>query len=132
MKTTDQGTGRIEPMVMFRPASEIAKLLHEEWRKNHVGGCKQISLGNDCLCHLCLIDSLQYIAELNRKARQAFRFYVLASDAELAEAKMTREDALSAAYGYDEAAREAEGIKAGNSETSYYLNGLVLKLLRKI
>ena len=44
---------------------EIADLLREEWRAHHKGGCRILSLGDGCKCHLCLIDKLA--AKCNEK-----------------------------------------------------------------
>ena len=56
---------------------------------------------------------------LANAARQAYRFYILATDAELQELNMTREDALGRAYEADETAREAQGLSAGSREPMY-------------
>ena len=39
-------------------AVDIGDRLKEEWRKNNTGGCKMISSGDACECHLCLIEKL--------------------------------------------------------------------------
>jgi len=42
--------------------SAIAARLREQWRAIRSGGCKIISMGDKCQCHLCLIDRLQAFA----------------------------------------------------------------------
>ena len=44
-------------------AEMIAAQLREQWRAIHSGGCKIISMGDGCECHLCLIDRLEALKE---------------------------------------------------------------------
>lgn len=49
-------------------AQEIADKLKEQWRPYHFGRCYIFSKGDECCCHLCLIDEL---AELAQRGVQA-------------------------------------------------------------
>ena len=42
---------------------EIADKLKEQWRPYHFGRCYLFSKGDDCGCHLCLIDELLAMAQ---------------------------------------------------------------------
>lgn len=48
---------------LFSCPSIIADRLKEQWRAIHSGGCKIVSMGDKCQCHLCLIDRLRELAE---------------------------------------------------------------------
>jgi len=50
---------------------EIADKLKEQWRPYHFGRCYIFSKGDDCGCHLCLIDELLAMATTNRSSGQA-------------------------------------------------------------
>ena len=43
---------------------EIKESLKEQWRAIHTGGCKVISIGDKCQCHLCLIDKMFSLLEV--------------------------------------------------------------------
>ena len=56
--------GKIESFDPHPLSAEIiADRLREQWRPFHSGGCKIISMGDKCECHLCLIDRLESLAK---------------------------------------------------------------------